>query len=144
MFDRDGKLMAFGGFDPIYEGGCVVGYIAQHNRTHPDADSLANNAITYHAIKAFQREGKKWLFLGLAPLADINDWDFQQNKNWLVRRGFRFAYTNLLFNRFIYPLRGHDAHKRQFRGVAEQTYFAFNTLPSLPRLFKLLRACDIV
>jgi phosphatidylglycerol lysyltransferase len=143
MFDHDGKLMALGVFDPIYEAGQIVGYIAQHRRAHPDADSLANNAIIYHAIKLFQQEGTRRLFLGLAPFAEIEDRDFQPNKNWLVRRAFRFAFTNPLFNRFVYPLQGIDAHKRQFRGVGEQTYFAFNTLPSLPRVLKLLRACKI-
>jgi hypothetical protein len=35
-------------------------------------------------------------------------------------------------------------HKRQFRGVPVQTYYAFNTLPSLPRIIKVLRACRLI
>jgi lysylphosphatidylglycerol synthetase-like protein (DUF2156 family) len=143
MFDAAGHVLAFGCFDPIYERGAVVGYVAQHNRYRPGAKSFADHAIKSRAIETFRAEGKKWLFLGLSPFAYIEDKDFLPHKNWLVRRGFRFAYTNPLFNRFVYPLQGHEAHKRQFRGVPQQTYYCFNRLPSLPGLLKMLRACRI-
>ena len=143
-FDHDGKAIAFAVFDPIYEDGAVVGYTSQHNRHCPDADSLVQHAIRRHAIELFQAEGRKWLFLGLSPFDDIEDKEFAAHKNWLVRRSFRFAYTNPLFNRFIYPLQSLCAHKRQFRATTYQVYYAFNTLPSLPRLLKLVRACKIV
>ena len=144
VFDRAGKLMAFGVFDPIYEDGQVVGYTSQHHRHRPEADVLVQNAIRCFAIEKFKEEGKKWLFLGLSPFAYIEDKDFAANKNWLVRRGFRLVYENWVFNRFIYPLKSLCAHKRQFRGATPQTYYAFNKLPSLPRLVKLLRACDLI
>jgi phosphatidylglycerol lysyltransferase len=143
-FDRHGKLVAFGFFDPVYDGGAVIGYMSQHNRHVPQADSAVHLAIKRHAIETFQKEGRKRLSLGLSPLAYIQDLDFPQQKNWLVRRAFRFAYTNRLFNRFFYPLQGIEAHKRLYRGVPEQTYCAFNKLPSLPRILKLLVACKIV
>ena len=144
LFDQGGALLAFGGFDPIYKAGTVVGYLAQHSPAHVDLDSLVNNAIKYHAIATFQQEGRRWLYLGLAPFADIHDSHFPEHKNWLTRRAFRFAYTNSLFNQLIYPLRGLSVHKRQFRGVAEQTYLAFNKGPAITRLLRLLRACNIL
>jgi lysylphosphatidylglycerol synthetase-like protein (DUF2156 family) len=143
-FDRHGKLVAFQFFDPIYESGEVVGYMSQHSRHLPQADSMVHFALKRVAIEKFQKEGKKLLSLGLSPFAYIEDKDFAQNKNWLVRRAFRFAYTNSLFNRYVYPMQGHEAHKRVYRGRTEQTYYAFNTPPSLPRLLKLLVACKIV
>jgi len=140
----DGTLVAYAVFDPVYEDGQVVAYTSQHNRHRPDADSLVQHAIRRHAIELFRAEGMKWLFLGLSPFDGIEDKDFAVQKNWLVRRAFRFAYTSRLFNRFIYPLQTLSAHKRQFRATTYQVYFAFNRLPSLPRVLKLLRACDIV
>lgn len=146
LFDRDDRLMALGGFDPIYRAGAVIGYIAQHNRHRPGADvgAFADYAIKHHAIQVFQQEGRECLHLGLAPFAYIEDRDFLPHKDWLVRRAFAFCFRNHLVNRFAMPFRGHELHKRQFRGMAEQTYFAFNTPPALPRLFKLMRACDII
>ncbi len=140
-FDRGGRLVAFGVFDPVYELGQIVGYTSQANRHLPGADSLVQHAIAHRAIETFKAEGRKWMFLGLSPLADIHDHDFAHN--WLVRRGFVFAYKNALFNRFVYPLKSISEHKSQFRGVAQRTYYAFNKLPSLPRILKVLRACDI-
>jgi lysylphosphatidylglycerol synthetase-like protein (DUF2156 family) len=144
LFDPAGHVAAFGCFDPIYEGGAVVGYAAQHNRHDFGSGSFADHVIKSQAIETFRAEGKKWLYLGLSPFAYIEDSDFLPHKNWLVRRGFRWAYTSGLFNRFVYPLEGHEAHKRQFRGVPEQTYYCFNRLPSLPRILKIPRACKIV
>ena len=144
VFDRDGTLIAYAVFDPVYDGGRVVGYTSQHNRHRPEADSLVQHAIRRYAIELFRAEGKKWLFLGISPFDGIEDKDFAAQKNWLVRRAFRFAYTNRLFNRFIYPLQTLSTHKRQFRATTYQTYFAFNKLPSLPRVLKLMRASNII
>ena len=142
-FGPDGNLVAFAVYDPIYECGQVVGYTAQHSRHRTDADSLVQTAMRRFAIERFKAEGKKCLFLGLAPLASIDDKDFLPYRNWLVRRSFRFAYESGLFNRYIYPLKAIHAHKRQFRGSTDQTYYAFNRTPSLPRLIKVLRACGL-
>jgi len=75
-------------------------------------------------------------------LADIEDKDFRHNA--LLSRAFRHAFRCSLFNRFIHPLQGHASHKREFRGVAEQTYFAFKARWALPRVLKLLRACNMI
>ena len=144
MFDRAGKLIAFSVFDPIYDDGQVVGYTSQQNRYLPDSDSLVPDAIKRFAIEKFRAEGKRWLFLGLSPLANIEDKDFLPHKNWLMRRTFRFVYENALFNRFIYPVKQIFEHKKQFRASTEQTYLAFNKLPSLLHIFKLGRACNII
>jgi phosphatidylglycerol lysyltransferase len=140
-FDRGSRLVAFGVFDPVYELGQIVGYTSQANRHLPEADSLVQHAIKRRAIETFKAEGRKWLFLGLSPFADIHDWEFRHN--WLVRRAFVFANRNALFNRFVYPVKYICEHKSQFRGVTHQTYFAFDKLPSVPRLLKLYRACNI-
>jgi lysylphosphatidylglycerol synthetase-like protein (DUF2156 family) len=142
MFDRSGKMVALGFFDPLYDDGNVVGYVTSFKRRLPDADLLAGHAINHHAIKTFQREGRLWLTLGLAPLAGIKDEDFRYN--WWVRKTFRRCYKNPLFNRFVYSLQGHALHKRQFGGAMQQTYFAYDRGFGLRHLAKLLRACDIV
>jgi len=141
-FNQAGKLVAFGFFDPVYDDNRIVGYLDAFRRRLPEADPLINYAIARHAIETFRSEGRKWLFLGLSPFAEIEDKDFQ--KNWLVRRSFRFIYENSLYNRLFYSLKGPTAHKREYGGISEQTYFAINTLPALPRLIKALRACEII
>ena len=142
VFDRDNSLVAFAFFDPIYESDRVIGYITSIKRNRPDADMKVAQAIYRFAIETFQREGKRWLFLGISPMAGVRDDEFR--RNWLVKKAFLRVYENRFFNRFIYPLQGHALHKRQYGGVEEQTYFAFNRPPGIPRLFKLLRACNVI
>lgn len=140
-FDASGKLVALGFFDPLYENGEVIGYSTSFKRRLPEADLKAGQAITRLAIEQFQREGRKYVFLGLSPMADIADRDFRCNP--MVAAWFRFAYRNRLFNRYLYNLQGHAEHKREFRGEALQTYFASDKILALPRLFMLMVACDI-
>jgi lysylphosphatidylglycerol synthetase-like protein (DUF2156 family) len=93
-------------------------------------------------MESFQKEGKRYLFLGLSPLANIEDKEFAYN--WVVRRTFRFAYENALINRFLYPLQKLTKYKGAFAGTAAQSYYAFNRHPSLPRLIKVLSACTLI
>jgi len=140
-FDRDGQLKAFAFFDPVYEGGEVVGYLCSTRRRLPETDLLVGYGQMRYAMESFQQEGKRYLFLGLSPLANIEDKEFTYN--WLVRRIFRFAYANALVNRFLYPVQQLTKHKRAFGGTMAKSYYAFNRNPSLPRLIKVLRACTL-
>ena len=141
-FDRIGMMAAFCICDPIYDAGAVVGYSAS-TRQRLDADGMIGHALKRHVIETLQREGKKWLTFGLSPVDGvdkIHDFD----RDWAVRRGLKYAFGNPLFNRFIYSLQGHAAHKRQFGGDTEQRFLAFNKGIGLVRLVKLLRACRII
>ena len=141
-FDSSGTPVAFIFFDPVYQDGRVIGYTDQFRRRSPEADPRVSYAISYRAIETFKTEGRQALFLGLSPLGGIVGDEFQ--KSWLVKRAFSLCYHSSLFNRFIYPLKGHHVHKDRYGGVEEPSYFAFNTLPALPRLLKLLRVCNII
>jgi lysylphosphatidylglycerol synthetase-like protein (DUF2156 family) len=93
-------------------------------------------------MNAFCGEGRDVLFLGLSPMADIEDKEF--GHSFLLSCGFRYAFRSSLFNRFVYPLQGHASHKRDYQGVTEQTYFCFNKRLAFPRVLKLLRACNMI
>lgn len=142
LFNREGEPEGFAFFDPIYESGRVVGYLSATRRWLPGTDSLAGYLLMRTAIEAFQAEGVRELHLGLSPFHLIEDREF--NKNWVTRRAFRFFYTNKLTNRFLYPVRSLSQHKDIYAGETRQVYVAFNRVPALLRLLKLLRACRIV
>ena len=143
-FDRHGKLVAFAFFDPVYEGGKLVGYGSQHNRHLPEADHMINFAIKRVAIEAFQKEGLKVVHLGLSPFADVAFEEFGFHTHGMTREYFKWAYKSWLFNRFFYACKGLEAHKRVYRGLQAQNFYCFNTLPSLPRVLKMARACNII
>lgn len=142
IFEPSGKPVAFAFFDPVYENGVVTGYLSSTRRRLPGVEPLAGYYLLSAGIQKFKAEGLRTLHLGLSPFHAIHDKEF--NKNWLVRRSFRFVYTNALTNRFIYPFQSLAKHKDSYGGTRKQTYFAINTLPSLPRLLKLLWVCRIV
>ena len=142
LLNSDGVPEGFAVFDPVYEMGQVTGYLSATRRWLPTSDSLAAYFMVRTAIETFQAEGVAHLHLGLSPFHKIEDRTF--TKNWLVRRGFRWMYTNSLINRFVYPFQNLTRHKASYGGEDRQTYYAFNTLPSLPRLLKLIWACRLV
>ena len=57
-FDHKGSLQAFAFFDPIYEGGEVVGYLCSAKRRLPEADTLVGYAILHRSHSDFSRRGK--------------------------------------------------------------------------------------
>jgi lysylphosphatidylglycerol synthetase-like protein (DUF2156 family) len=142
LFNGQGEPEGFAFFDPVYEGGQVVGYLSATRRWLPGTDPLAGYLLMRIAIEAFQAEGVRELHLGLSPFHLIEDKEF--NKNWVTRRAFRFFYTNDLTNRFLYPVRSLSQHKDIYGGEQRLVYVAFNKLPAVLRLLKLLRACRIV
>jgi lysylphosphatidylglycerol synthetase-like protein (DUF2156 family) len=141
-FDDKGRLQAFAFFDPIYEGGEIVGYLCSAKRRLPEADALVGYAVLHHAIRIFRDEGKAFLSLGLSPLCGIEDKELSSNR--LVSFGFRMVYRSQLFNQLIYPLQGFAAHKGAFCGSAEQTYCAFKRGLTLSQLVKMPRASNVV
>ena len=144
-YDREGKLVAFAFFDPVYERGKVIGYTSQHNRHLPEADTMVHFAIKRVAIETFQKENLKVLHLGLAPFAEVmQDQEFNAHRHWRTARYFEFCYKSRLFNRYVYPCQGIEAHRKVFCGVQQQNYYAFNRLPSLLRCIKLMRACKVI
>ena len=140
-FDHNGSLQAFAFFDPIYEGGEVLGYLCSAKRRLPEADTLVGYAILHRAIRAFQDERKVILSLGLSPLCGIEDKELSSNR--LMSFAFRAIYGSRLFNELIYPLQGFAAHKGAFCGSTEQTYCAFKRGLALSQLIKMPRACNL-
>ena len=80
--------------------------------------------------------------LGLSPLADIEDGEFRSLLH--LRLWFKLAYRDPVFNRFMYPLRGHNEFKRDFRGTPEKVYFATDKRMNFGHVFRLLRACKLL
>lgn len=142
LFNAENRPEGFAFFDPVYEDGKPVGYLSATRRWLPGTDPLAGYLLMRTAMEIFQREGIRDLHLGLSPFHKIEDKEF--NKNWVTRRAFRFFYTNGFTNRFFYPVRSLSQHKDIYGGQSRLVYVAFNKLPALLRLVKLLRACRIL
>jgi phosphatidylglycerol lysyltransferase len=140
-FDGNDRLLAFAFFDPIYEGGEVVGYLCSAKRRLPEADTLVGYAILHQAIRTFRDEGRVVLSLGLSPLCGVEGKEPSGSR--LLSFGFRALYRSRLLNKLIYPVQGFAEHKGAFCGSAEQTYCAFKKGLAFSQLIKMPRACNL-
>ena len=110
--DPDGWIVSFVAFDPICEGGQVIGYSPAVKRRSPDAPTGAEEAITKYAIEQFQAEGLRTLRLGLLPLFEVQDSAFREV--WPLKKLFQSMYR--YGDRRIYSFRGHADFKHRYRG----------------------------
>ncbi|HEV2187194.1 MAG TPA: DUF2156 domain-containing protein [Stellaceae bacterium] len=141
VLDREGHLVAFAIFDPVYHHDKVIGYLCSARRRRAASHPLTGYAIMRRAIEVFRAEGRSHLSLGLAPAAIGFDEAFKYNRT--VRRTLDFIYRSRFFNRYVYPLRGLNEHKESYGGVTEPSYFAFNRAPGVEHLRKLAIACSV-
>jgi len=135
--DADGWIVSFVTFDPICDGGGVIGYSPAVKRRSADAPTGAEEAITKFAIEQFRAEGMKTLRLGLLPLYDIQDSEFRED--WRLKKLFQWLYQ--YGGKWIYSFRGHADFKRRYRGNLNKVYFATYTRWNALNLIALLRLC---
>lgn len=138
LIDPDGAPAALLDFDPIAEDGSTVGYTTSFKRKLPGITPHAEIGLTKFAADRFFEEGRRFVTLGLSPLADISESGFQESA--MLRSAMRRLYASKWINRHIFNLEGQAAFKRRFHGVEEPTYIAFRRLSPL-QMLGVLRLC---
>jgi lysylphosphatidylglycerol synthetase-like protein (DUF2156 family) len=136
---QDGSIVAFVAFDPICEGGEVIGYSPAIKRRAADAPTGAEEAICKFAIEQFRAEGMQTFRLGLLPLYDVEDSGFREA--WRLKKLFQWIYRH--GDRWIYNFRGLADFKHRYRGNPTKVYFAAPTRWNIWNLMALLRLCRL-
>lgn len=130
-----GEIVGFVIFDPMYENGEVVGYIANHLRTNFNRSYSVVDYIILEALEKFKAEGKKELSLGLSPLAKVDDkGEFKHSK--LLSAHFKYAFEKA---NYLYAFKNLAQHKLKYRpgmrgAREEKVYCAMKTRFFLVRL----------
>lgn len=133
---KDGEIVGFVIFDPMYENGEIVGYIAQHLRSIHTSTYSVVDCIVVHALELFKAEGKQILSMGFSPLARVDDQgEFKYSK--LLKAYFQYAYENA---NYLYNFKNLAQHKKQYRpgmkgAHEEKVYCAMRTRFLLPRIY---------
>jgi lysylphosphatidylglycerol synthetase-like protein (DUF2156 family) len=135
----EGKVEAFVFFDPLFEAGKLIGYVTCIKRRTPECSAYAETAIMKRAIEVFQGEGVPALWLGLSPLAQIDDHQFRFSRG--LNLAGRYLHYSRWFNRLCYNFRGHTQYKRRFRGEEVKMYYASRSLNNSTRLLALCSLC---
>jgi len=141
---KDNEVVGFVIFDPMYEDGKVVGYIANHLRTNLERTYSVVDFIILEALEKFKLEGKKDLSLGLSPLAKVDDTqEFKHSK--LLKAHFIYAFER---GNFLYNFKNLARHKLKYRpelegAREEKVYCAMRTRFFLIRLYDVYRVLGL-
>lgn len=141
---KDGEIVGFIIFDPMYENNEVIGYIANHLRAGIQRSYSVVDFILLEAMDKFKAEGKRELSLGLSPLAKVNDGDeFRHSK--LLQSYFKYAFEKA---NFLYNFKNLAHHKTKYRpelpGAREQiVYCAMKTRFWLPRMVDVVHVLGL-
>lgn len=133
---KDGEIVGFVVFDPMYENGKVIGYIANQLRSNLNRTYSVVDYIVIEAIEKFKAEGKKLLSLGLSPFAKVDDSD-QFHHSKLLTAHFKYAFEKA---NFLYNFKNLARHKSLYRpelpgAHEEKVYCSMKTRFLLVRMF---------
>lgn len=142
LLSPEGSVVALLYFDPLFEDGAVVGYVAVFKRRHPDATNTAELGLLKHAIDVFRQEGCATVTLSLAPFADTRPSGFPESAcfRWMLGR----LYQSQLVNRKVFNVQGHAEQRRRLYGRQIPRYFAWGCGSPFVHLITLLRLCKAV
>ncbi|MBX9568208.1 MAG: DUF2156 domain-containing protein [Candidatus Obscuribacterales bacterium] len=141
---KDDEIVGFVIFDPMYENGEVVGYIANQLRSNYEKGYSIVDYIILEAMKIFKEEGKRDLSLGFSPMYKVDDGhEFKHSK--LLKAHFQFAYEKA---NYLYNFKNLARHKSQYRpemkgAREEKIYCAMKTRFFLNRMHSVYTALGL-
>jgi phosphatidylglycerol lysyltransferase len=123
---RNGELLGFATFDPLYKNGRVYGYYRDITRCKHSAPNGTPDLITTTAIEQFKREGREVLKLGFSPLCLLADEPFHASRllRWLFEYGYKYGELS-------YGFKGLAFHKKYYRGTERPVFVASTTRNNL-------------
>ena len=122
-YDKAGRIAGFVFYDPMYRDGKVFGYSANIVRCDESRYGRLATAVHMAATEKFKAEGKESLNLLLAPFANSDKGNF--NDDWGAKLFFKLSAR---FGNQIYNFQGLSFHKSKYRGVERPLYYASNSL----------------
>lgn len=141
---KDNEIVGFVIFDPMYENGEVVGYIANQLRSCHERSYSVVDVIILEALEKFKSEGKKYISLGLSPLAKVDDGD-EFTHSRLLKAHFQYAFENA---NYLYNFKNLARHKNKYRpempGTREvKVYCVLKTRFLLTRMYEVYHVLGV-
>ena len=118
-YDRDGEIVGFVFYDPIYSDGQVIGYSANTSRCDEFRYGRLATAIHMEAVDIFKAEGKQILNLCLATFVRLNLGKYNDDKFAVL-----FFELSEKYGNDIYNFKGLAFHKSKYRVPEKPLYFA--------------------
>jgi lysylphosphatidylglycerol synthetase-like protein (DUF2156 family) len=137
-YDRDGGVVGFAFYDPMYRDGQVVGYSANILRCDERRFGRLGTAVHMEAAEKFKAEGKEILNLCLAPFVKLNRGKFNDDFGTSL-----FLRLSERFGNEIYNFKGLSFHKSKYRGAEKPLYYASNSLMPSNDIYLAFLSADI-
>ncbi len=137
-YDKEGKVVGFVFYDPMYRDGKVFGYSANISRCDEQRYGRLATAVNMTAAEIFKTEGKEVLNFLLAPFMKLDAGRF--NDDWLTKMSFKFTVR---FGNEIYNFNGLAFHKSKYRGTEKPLYYASNSLFPSNDIYLAFLSADI-
>lgn len=118
-YDKQGEIIGFVFYDPVYRDGRVTGYSANTSRCDESRYGRLATAIHMEAVDVFRGEGRETLNLCLAPFVRLHLGKYNDDR---ITRLF-FELSESYGNR-IYNFKGLAFHKSKYRVKEKPLYFA--------------------
>jgi lysylphosphatidylglycerol synthetase-like protein (DUF2156 family) len=121
-YDKDGKVVGFVFYDPMYQDGKVIGYGATIPRCDEQRYGRLATAINMDAAEKFKAEGKEVLNLLLAPFVKLEQGKYNDDLGTRL-----FFQLSARYGNNIYNFQGLSFHKSKYRGTERALYWASNS-----------------
>ena len=132
---KDGELLGFIYFDPVYCDNKVVSYVPNISRFSHNFKQGIFYPLMAHAMEVFKAEGVKYMDLGLSPMVvDDNDLHYEST---IVKKMIRLLYK---YGNMVYSFKGLHFTKSRFQGTDCRTFCAHKEklpIKSFLSMFKL-------
>lgn len=122
-YDKQGEIIGFVFYDPVYRNGRVVGYSANTSRCDESRYGRLATAIHMEAVDLFRGEGKETLNLCLAPFVRLNIGKYNDDRITKLFFELSEKYGNQIYN-----FKGLAFHKSKYRVHEKPLYFASKSL----------------
>ncbi len=137
-YDKDGEIVGFVFYDPVYRAGQVVGYSANTSRCDESKYGRLATAVHMEAVDVFRGEGKESLNLCLAPFVRLNLGKYNDDR--ITRMFFELSEK---YGNQIYNFKGLAFHKSKYRVKEKPLYFASKSLFTSNDIYLAYLSSDI-
>ena len=136
---KDGKLVGFVFFTPVFENGRIVGQCANILRSIPFIKPQGIlDFVILTAMEKFKREGLRDLALGLAPLYNIQK---RENDNPILRHLLGFLYEKC---NFLYSFKPLAFHKSRYKAQTKKVFVCNKEVSTFNSLLFGLKGTGVI
>lgn len=137
-YDKEGTVVGFVFYDPMYRDGQVTGYSANISRCDEQRFGRLSTAVNMEAVDKFKAEGKEVLNLLLAPFVELDRGKYNDDFGAKL-----FFIASERYGNNIYNFKGLSFHKFKYRVPLKPSYFASASLMPSNDIYLAFLSADI-